>query len=115
MSDHEGRAVRSASFLSEKAEQVSPAKFVVFGIAAQSRYGKCSEVEEIFRFCRLLVEAGAATYVTEVFYDSKCGTASITYDLAVGAEIVKEIETIARAVFSSVGLQDGTVAGGSRE
>lgn len=108
------RAMRIGSLLAgEKAQEVAPSSLTAFGISISSRYGKCWEIEEMLSFCRKVAVEGAATYITEVFYDSKACVASITFETAAAANssIVQGVEAIADATFSQYHRQDGSISG----
>lgn len=108
------RAARIGGLLAgEKAQEVDPDRLTAFGISISSRYGKCWEIEEMLAFCRRVAEEGAATYIAEVFYDSKSCTANIRFEeeAAVNPSIVQGVEAIADETFSQYQRQDGSISG----
>lgn len=109
------RAIKISDALQEKGEEVSPDAMTAFGIEVSTRYGKCYELEEMLAFCRRCADAGAATFVTQVFYDSKACIANITFqpEAVNNHTIVHAVEEIADAVFSQYCRQDGSVGGNS--
>lgn len=114
MNDSLERATRVASVhAGEKTHEVDTDSMTAFGIAISSRYGKSREIEEMLAFCRKAAEEGAATFVTEVFYDSKSCTANITFEpeAASNRSIVHGVEAIADTVFSQYQRQDGSISG----
>lgn len=107
------RAIKISSALQEKGEEISPDTMTVFGIRVSSRYGKCSEIEEMLAFSRRCAEIGAATFITEVFYDSKACIANVSYQPeALGNHtIVSAVEAVADRTFSQHCRVDGSVGG----
>lgn len=111
--DPRERALKISDALQEKGEEVSPDSLTAFGIAISSRYGKCYELEEMLAFCRLCADAGAATFITEVFYDTKACIVNITFqpEAVRNHTVVNAVEAIADTVFSQYCRQDGSVGG----
>ncbi|SFK45570.1 hypothetical protein [Azotobacter beijerinckii] len=71
-------------YFEEKAEQVSPAVVVAFGIELCSRYGKAAELREMLAFAEAVAIERAERYVSKVFYDSAANLC--TFELADGVQ-----------------------------
>ena len=67
-----------ADYFDDKSFQISPHKFVAFGIDITSRHGKASEVIEMISFARDAALSGVNDLIDEVFYDSVSCLCTIT-------------------------------------
>jgi len=80
----------------EKAEQVSPAHVVAFGIELVSRHGKASELREMLAFAEAVAARQAERYVSKVFYDSAANLC--TFELV---EVVQQFDPVGRVLWEA--------------
>lgn len=59
-------------YFEERSEQMSVDSMMAFGIFIQTRYAKAWQMAEMLRFTECLARKRLHTYLTRVFYDSKC-------------------------------------------
>lgn len=83
-------------FFEEKAEQVSPAQVVAFGIELHSRYGKVAELREMLAFAEAVATERAERYVGKVFYDSAANLC--TFELRNG---VQQFDPVGRMLWAA--------------
>ena len=73
------RAVEVAKSFDEKAHQLSTCSLTAFGIELTTRYSKCGEMIDMLQFAQLAAQAGAASLVKALFYDSKAAVCSFEW------------------------------------
>ena len=108
-----GRAVDVAKSFDEKAHQLSVGSLTAYGIDLSTRYSKCGEMIELLQFASLAAQAGAASLVKSVFYDSKANLCNFEWHGALDAEADAALRQCADQSISQYIWSDGMIGGKS--
>jgi hypothetical protein len=92
-----------ARWIGDRGFHVEPSSLVAFGIPIESRYGNVCEIHRMLAFTHLAAKCGAASYISNVFYDSKSCNCTITLKCGADrqAEVLCVVEWCAENTLSS--------------
>lgn len=107
------RAVDVAKSFDEKASQIDVNSMNAFGIQLTSRYAKCSEMIDMLQFAQLAAQAGAASLVKSLFYDTKASVCSFEWHGELDPEADRLLRQCADQAISQYCWPDGIIGGKS--
>ena len=105
------RAVDIANSFNEKAPQLSCSSLTAYGIELSTRYSKVGEMIEMLQFVELAADAGAASFVKSLFYDSKAGVCSFELHGEIDNETEEQLRWCAEQSISQYMWIGGGISG----